>query len=108
MLLSGPKGKMEPVAVSASPVMIETDDSIRKILAQIDDSVMANNMSLITALKQLEPIPEGSSNESIQGILEIYRAFESGKFSMISCHRYPYNDGSGDHAVTIRFTPPEA
>ena len=69
-------------------------------------SILQNNTALVSALKKFD-IPDDAKVGAIQMILEIYRAFESGKFALISCHRYPCGDGTRDHCMTIRFTPPE-
>lgn len=101
--LDNPK---KPLAVSMSPIEIDLDDNTRKIRNDIEDAVVHNTSDLAFALKKLNNIPDSSQSVSAMMMLEIYQAFESGQFALISSSRYPCEDGSGDHCLTIRFKPP--
>lgn len=99
--------KPQPIAVASNPIEIDTSQSISQIIAGLEVPILQNNTALVSALKKFDNVPDDAKVGAIQMILGIYRAFESGKFALISCHRYPCEDGTRDHCLTIRFTPPE-
>ena len=99
--------KPQPIAVATNPIEIDTSQSISQIIAGMEVSILQNNTALVSALKKFDDIPDDAKVGAVQMILQIYRAFESGEFAMVSCHRYPCGDGTRDHCMTIRFTPPD-
>ena len=100
------KKKDGPLAVASSPIVVDTELSLNKILGDIDDAVLQNNIALLSAVKNDETVPPNAEQGTTQLLLEMYRAFQSGKFVMIACSRYPCDDNSGQHCLNIRFKPP--
>ena len=98
--------KPQPIAVASNPLEIDTSQSISQIIAGMEVPILQNNTALVSALKGIDTLPDDAKIGTIQMILEIYRAFESGQFVLVSCHRYPCADGTRDHCMNIRFTPP--
>jgi len=100
--------KKSITASSISPVKIDFMKPTLQSASEVTDSLAATLVALIGAAKKNTPLPADKNAEQVstQILYMMYKAFESGEFAMKSCSRFPCEDGTNDHVLVLRFTPP--
>lgn len=100
-----------PLAVASTPVKLTEDMTSADVLNAIETSSIPNVAALFAAIVKHPSLPENKSVDKEAGtamlLYKMYQSFLSGKSALVSCHRYPCGDGTDDHCVVVRFTPPK-